>query len=613
MARFVQPPQDQLDKLRRPLTPGERRVFEVFDARLPHEWEIYIEPHLNGLRPDFVLLHPKAGIAVFEVKDWNLDAVAPRRAAESLDQVLLYKEEIYNLYCPRLAKQFGFAAITAGVIFPFADDERLRMVLASAYQRLVNPEQEKYYPLVGRSALASGNLRDIFPEACRSTSKYMSPTIARDLRNWLVEPDFAATQRTPLGLDENQKRYVTTRTATGYRRIKGPAGSGKSVVLAARAAQLAAEGQEVLVVTYNITLLHLLMDLAVRWHVPISRTRQKITWLNFHHWCKRTCQQVAPDKYRAMWRQYFESEATLPDVDRGDWDGRDAMLNVEIPRLVSELIAADANNQIPRYDAILVDEGQDFRPEWWNVLCKVLKPGGEMLLAADATQDIYGTADLWTEQAMNGAGFSGPWAQLPISYRLPPLLVRHAREFAQAFLPGAATDIPVAEQTELFDPCQLRWIQAEKQSAVETCVREILAMPVLADPYHLSIPDITFLCDGKQVGMQVVDALGLKNVKTIHTFSKDDREGRRLKLGFYMGDARVKATTIHSFKGWETRALVLYVQHARGQDALAKVYAGMTRLKRHFDASYLTVVCSAPELEAYGRRWPVFERATART
>jgi hypothetical protein len=142
MARFVQPPRDQHDKLRRPLTPGERKVFRIFDACLPAGWEIYIEPHLNGLRPDMVLLHPAVGIAVFEVKDWNLHTLDLRRAAKPLEQVLRYKEEIYELYCPRLSTQGGFAAITAGVIFPFADDDQLRSVLGSAYRERVKPGLE---------------------------------------------------------------------------------------------------------------------------------------------------------------------------------------------------------------------------------------------------------------------------------------------------------------------------------------------------------------------------------------------------------------------------------------------------------------------------------------
>ena len=44
-----------------------------------------------------------------------------------------------------------------------------------------------------------------------------------------------------------------------------------------------------------------------------------------------------------------------------------------------------------RYDAILLDEGQDFNPLWWKALRLVLKEGGEMVMAADVTQDIYGT------------------------------------------------------------------------------------------------------------------------------------------------------------------------------------------------------------------------------
>ena len=75
MARFVSPPKNELNKLRQPLRPGEILVFEFFDRYLDEDWEIYIQPHLNGLRPDFVLLNPRIGIAVFEVKDWNLDAM----------------------------------------------------------------------------------------------------------------------------------------------------------------------------------------------------------------------------------------------------------------------------------------------------------------------------------------------------------------------------------------------------------------------------------------------------------------------------------------------------------------------------------------------------------
>ncbi len=72
MACYVCPPKSEFGRLRPPLTDGEMQVFEFFDANLAEKWEIYIRPHMNGLEPDFVLLNPKVGLAVFEVKDWPL-------------------------------------------------------------------------------------------------------------------------------------------------------------------------------------------------------------------------------------------------------------------------------------------------------------------------------------------------------------------------------------------------------------------------------------------------------------------------------------------------------------------------------------------------------------
>ena len=63
--RVVSPPVEAFSELRQPLTMGEQAVFEMFDRTLPPGWEIYVQPHLNGLRPDFVLLNPRVGIGVF--------------------------------------------------------------------------------------------------------------------------------------------------------------------------------------------------------------------------------------------------------------------------------------------------------------------------------------------------------------------------------------------------------------------------------------------------------------------------------------------------------------------------------------------------------------------
>lgn len=611
MRRVISPSREDLATLRQPLTPGERKVLELFDEELDPSWEIYIQPHLNGLRPDFVLMNPNVGIAVFEVKDWDLDAMhyyvtetrppelRGRRDGKSfalqgqnpVTKVNYYRDAIYKLYCPRLRQNAGFAAITAGVIFPFADSGRVRELFSPFITRGESDPYARYQPITGASELQRREIEAIFPESSRRSSIVMRQEFAADLRGWLVEPDFSVTQRQPLEMDANQRMLAEDRTSSGFRRIKGPAGSGKSLVLAARAAKLADEGKSVLVATYNITLWHYLRDLVVR-ALSDARSYRNIVFVNFHSWCKQVCIDAGwGNRYDDLWKD----------------GGAGAVLATELPKLVASASeAADA----PRYDAILVDEGQDYQPLWWNTLRRFLKPGGEMLLVADATQDVYGTACAWTEDAMSGAGFRGSWAQLDICYRLPPAALPLVRDFAARFLPIESSELPTSTQhtLDLF-PTRLRWVQCGFDNSVQSSVSELRRMMRSTGSASLANADITFLASDVVTGSNVVSALRELEVASVATFAPDQQERRREKMAFYMGDARIKATTLHSFKGWEAPLLVVHIDAAAGAQSLALIYAGLTRLKRRAEGSSLTVVCAAPELLEFGRTWPDFVEA----
>lgn len=226
-----------------------------------------------------------------------------------------------------------------------------------------------------------------------------------------------------------------------------------------------------------------------------------------------------------------------------------------------------------------------------------------MLLVADATQDVYGTARAWTDDVMKGAGFpGGRWAQLNVSYRLPPDALNLARSFAETFLPKEAIDLPEPEQGSLdLYPCHLRWVQCDPENAEKVCSDEILSLMRHTGKSGLANTDITMLAGDMKSGARVVDRLWEYRIRAFNTFGEDHR---RRKMGFYMGDARIKATTLHSFKGWESRLLVVYVSEASHAESLALVYAGLTRLKRSQEGSWLTVVCSASELQSYGEQFP---------
>jgi hypothetical protein len=236
-----------------------------------------------------------------------------------------------------------------------------------------------------------------------------------------------------------------------------------------------------------------------------------------------------------------------------------------------------------------------------------------MVLVADTSQDLYGTAKNWTETAMTGAGFSGAWAKLDVSYRLPAELLSLSQNFAEQFLPPDTRIIPQPEQGELgISLSMLTWIQCDDQQVVSECLNAVLRMMKLSgNERRLSNSDITFLSSSHEIGRQVVDKLDGEpwGISAAHTFAESKGEQNRRKMAFFLGQPRIKATTLHSFKGWEARMLVLHLGQAISPEDKAAAYAAITRLKRDEDGkgSFLTVVCSAPQLSDYGRTWPMFE------
>ena len=621
---IVDPPLEELDRLRQPLTEGERRVLDWFIEILPSGWEIYIQPHLNGLRPDFVLLHPKRGIAVYEVKDWNLQSLdyfvqdfgsgpqlmgrkdgetfslGSRDPVSAIDQ---YKREIYGLYAPSLLAGRGFGSIVAGVIFTNATTQDLNELVRPLRMAKGHTEFPKLYPIIGNDLIGEHGdkvLRTLLISASKIDDR-MSDSVAADLRHWLVEPSFSRDQRVPLAklMSAKQRALCLNKEGTRFRRIKGPAGSGKSLVLAGRAAELASQGLRVLVVTFNITLVNYLLDMSVQ-YAQSGKIRGQITALNFHHWCKRIAYMADKnDEYESHW-----NKKAVSDED----------VSIRLAGVAANAFKwATALDDQDRWDAVLVDEGQDFHPSWWAAIRAALPSdgSGEALLVADAQQNVYGVKP-WTDLEMAGAGFRGNWGSLEGSYRMSPTLCHLVSDFVERFQPNADEHRPLPAQ-DLFEyRTELHWIQMEPTDAVAaTCVSAMLDILLSSDNDPVAVAELVCIVDREDIGLQIMKLLLDKQIRVLHTFGQGETEkekkedGRRKKLGFYRGDARVKITTIQSFKGWESRALVVQISNASDATGLALAYAGITRLKRDDRGCFLTVVCSAPQLREFGATWPV--------
>ena len=120
--------------------------------------------------------------------------------------------------------------------------------------------------------------------------------------------------------------------------------------------------------------------------------REQVEFRHFHGWCKHICTLAGCENdYFQLWRRFPE----------------DAVLDEHMAKLVLQIYEDPSVRDIlPVYDAILVDEGQDYNKDWWQTLQAAVKPDGEMLLVADKTQNIYGKDLTWLDGSLRGTGFS---------------------------------------------------------------------------------------------------------------------------------------------------------------------------------------------------------------
>lgn len=147
--------------------------------------------------------------------------------------------------------------------------------------------------------------------------------------------------------------------------ISGCAGSGKTALAVEKATRLARdEGMRVLLACYNARLADAL-------RVQLGQI-PNITVANFH--------QFAVQQARA---------AEL-DSQRPTTMSEDDYFSYHLPDLL--LSAAEALPE-QRFDALIVDEGQDFLPLWWDGLQAQLVPQPIMYIFYDDNQRLYSASD----------------------------------------------------------------------------------------------------------------------------------------------------------------------------------------------------------------------------
>lgn len=164
-------------------------------------------------------------------------------------------------------------------------------------------------------------------------------------------------------LTDEQYKILDMLEETSRIAIKGYAGTGKTLLAMEKARRLYREGARVLLACFN-------KPLAEEMAKSLIGMSDRIHVRHFHKLCFDFCRDAHVD---------FD----VPEED----EARSHFWNEEAPMLLLEAIEELKHS----FDAIIVDEGQDFRSNWWDVLLELLndKAKGTFYIFYDPCQMIY--------------------------------------------------------------------------------------------------------------------------------------------------------------------------------------------------------------------------------
>jgi len=373
---------------------AEAKVYRAMRDGLPADYAVFFQvgwilrrqdEQAKDGETDFLVVHPDAGYLCVEVKgggvghdaltgDWfSVDRRGEKHSINNpIGQALRAKYSIRNkLGEDQRWKSLGLGNVMRGhsVFFPDIGDPRplsrpdmpetligcakdignIKAWVDGAFAYWKNDDASAV-PL-GRRGVSA--MRDIFAK-----SFFAAPVAGAQL---------AEQERRRLALTNEQIRVLDLLMSHRRVAVSGGAGTGKTVLAVEKARRLAAGGFRTLLTCYNRQLAD-----------HLARTcagTQNLDVMGFHQLCHRFVDHAN----RATGRDLLsEAQRTYPGKDQFD---------VHWPNALA--YAAEA---LPdRYDAIVCDEGQDFREDFWVPLELLLSnyENGPLYVFYDDNQRLY--------------------------------------------------------------------------------------------------------------------------------------------------------------------------------------------------------------------------------
>lgn len=429
------------------MTPGERRFAQRLESKLEDDYLCWYDvPIGQSMRhPDFVVLHPKRGLLILEVKDWKLDTIQSitrsdvslltdkglKHAANPLEQARQYAHAVVGALEKDPQLVFSSGRMQGKLLFPWAYGVVLSNISRKQFESTDLSEVLESHRVICQDEMVESVEMEAFqkrlwemftvggfgnlglPQIDR-VRWHMFPEIRLPAKQGgLFDEVEAESADLPdiLRVMDLQQEQLARSLGEGHRVIHGVAGSGKTLILGYRAEYLAKVcTKPILILCYNKALAKRLEH----W-MQEKGVADKVIVQNFHAWC---------------YRQLTAYNVGLPagGMNRdGYWDD-----------MVDKVIRGVDNKLIPsgQYEAVLIDEGHDFKPEWFKLVVQMVDPTSNSLLVLyDDAQSIYDKGEKRNFSFKSvGVQAQGRTTVLKINYRNTQEILEFASQFAKELL-----------------------------------------------------------------------------------------------------------------------------------------------------------------------------------
>lgn len=496
---------------------SEETVFEKLRA-LSDAWFVVHDvafPVDQGADPledgqaDFVLLHPTHGVLVIEVKGGHIEAdrgvwtSTDRHGTHPIKDP--FKQAVRNKWglLAQLRRQLGIDPwVMHAVAFPSTASADGPVGLHNPDIMIFKDDLDTPGDAITR-VIAAHNPRPqgFSVNQLEQIATRLAPTV-------VIEPlltDLTRTAETELLRLTEQQRHVL-QFARSFRRawICGGAGTGKTVLAMEKARQLAAEGQRVLLLCFNEPLgRHIREQVG---DLPL------ITAGNYHNVATRLGGLVRPPgSHEQQW------------LDRGF---NEAFFDYCVSSELS-------------WDAVIIDEGQDFTRTWLETLEQLLSSeNSSMLVFVDENQNLF--------RGAGSAGLPQSPLHLDVNCRNTPQIGRRAGE-------AIGLRIQCLQRSDGLEPTLLRVAdRAELLRTLRTDAHQLIV------EQRLALDEIVVLSPSRALVDQI----------------QGTRIGRWTAVPAF--EPGLVCETVQRFKGLEASAVILLLpDEGRFDERLA--YVGMSR------------------------------------